>query len=278
MTLSTTQSSVTFEGNDTTTVWPYAFRIDVAGEVEVSVYDTLTDTRTVIDAANYAITGLGDNAGGNVTYPNPGTPLTTTDRITIKRVAPFTQLLNISNQTGFDPETLEAQLDKITMQTQELNTKMGLALLAGDGDAFTQSLPPKTSLLGKTIQFNATTGEPEAGPTATDISNAGTNAAAAAASAAAAAASYDAFDDRYLGAKASDPTVDNDGDPLLTGALYWNTASNIMKVWNGAAWATIGSYSHPNHSGDVTSVADGATTIIPEFKVPILLSQLAAGH
>ena len=51
-----------------------------------------------------------------------------------------------------------------------------------------------------------------------------------------AAASYDAFDDRYLGAKASDPTLDNDGNALLTGAIYWNTTSSIMKVWTGSAW------------------------------------------
>ena len=29
------------------------------------------------------------------------------------------------------------------------------------------------------------------------------------------------FDDRYLGAKSSAPTVDNDGDALITGALYF---------------------------------------------------------
>lgn len=52
-----------------------------------------------------------------------------------------------------------------------------------------------------------------------------------------AAATYDAFDDRYLGAKAADPTVDNDGNALLTGALYWNTGSSIMKVWTGSAWS-----------------------------------------
>ncbi len=62
------------------------------------------------------------------------------------------------------------------------------------------------------------------------------SATAAASSATAAAASYDSFDDRYLGAKASDPTVDNDGNSLLTGALYWNTTSNQMRVYNGAAW------------------------------------------
>jgi hypothetical protein len=55
-------------------------------------------------------------------------------------------------------------------------------------------------------------------------------------SANAAAASYDSFDDRYLGAKSSNPTVDNDGNALLTGALYWNTTSNEMRVYSGSAW------------------------------------------
>ena len=60
--------------------------------------------------------------------------------------------------------------------------------------------------------------------------------AAALAAAASAAASYDSFDDRYLGAKASAPAVDNDGNALLLGALYWNTTSNNMYVWEGSLW------------------------------------------
>ena len=62
--------------------------------------------------------------------------------------------------------------------------------------------------------------------------------ASAAASAAAAAASYDAFDDRWLGAKTSDPTVDNDGNPLLAGAVYFSTTLQEMRVWTGLAWQT----------------------------------------
>jgi hypothetical protein len=64
---------------------------------------------------------------------------------------------------------------------------------------------------------------------------------AASTSAANAAASYDSFDDRYLGAKSTPPLVDNDGNPLLTGALYWNTVDNQMYVWSGSAWGGISS-------------------------------------
>ena len=48
----------------------------------------------------------------------------------------------------------------------------------------------------------------------------------------AAEAALDSFDDRYLGAKTSNPTVDNDGNALLDGALYFNTTSNIMRVYD----------------------------------------------
>ena len=67
------------------------------------------------------------------------------------------------------------------------------------------------------------------------------SATAAAASAAAAAASYDSFDDRYLGPYASNPALDNDGNSLVTGALYFNTVSAAMLVWSGSAWASISS-------------------------------------
>jgi hypothetical protein len=97
---------------------------------------------------------------------------------------------------------------------------------------------------------------------ATSASNAASSATASANSASAAAASYDAFDDRYLGDKASDPTLDNDGNALLTGALYFNTTSDVMKVYDGSAWniAAISSAS-PTFTGTVTAnglVVNGA--------------------
>ena len=62
------------------------------------------------------------------------------------------------------------------------------------------------------------------------------SASAAAASATSAANSYDSFDDRYLGAKSVEPSLDNDGDALITGALYFNTVSNTLRLYDGAAW------------------------------------------
>ena len=65
------------------------------------------------------------------------------------------------------------------------------------------------------------------------------SASASASSATAAAASLDAFDDIYLGAKGSAPSVDNDGDALTTGDQYFNTSTNQLNIWNGSAWVAI---------------------------------------
>ena len=67
------------------------------------------------------------------------------------------------------------------------------------------------------------------------------SATAAAASAAAAATTYDNFDDRYLGSKSSAPSVDNDGNSLIEGALYWNSVDNAMYAWTGTEWGSISS-------------------------------------
>jgi hypothetical protein len=86
---------------------------------------------------------------------------------------------------------------------------------------------------------SATAASTSASSASTSASSALTSANSAATSASSAAASYDSFDDRYLGAKSSDPTVDNDGNPLITGALYFNTAIPAMKVYTGSAWQIV---------------------------------------
>jgi hypothetical protein len=92
---------------------------------------------------------------------------------------------------------------------------------------------------------NAATSATNAANSATAADGSATAAAgsatAAASSATAAAASFDEFDDRYLGAKSTAPTVDNDGDPLIVGALYFDTTLNEMRVYDGSIWKSAGS-------------------------------------
>ena len=102
-----------------------------------------------------------------------------------------------------------------------------------------------------TSETNAATSETNAATSATAAS---TSATSAASSAASALAAFDNFDDTYLGPKASDPTVDNDGDPLTGGDLYYNTTSNVMKVYTGSAW--VSAYV-PGDAANITSTATG---------------------
>jgi hypothetical protein len=43
---------------------------------------------------------------------------------------------------------------------------------------------------------------------------------------------YDHYDDRYLGGHGSDPLLDNDGDDIVDGALYWNTVFKEIRVFD----------------------------------------------
>ena len=83
---------------------------------------------------------------------------------------------------------------------------------------------------------SATSAASSATTASTQASNASTSASNAATSATSAATSYDNFDDRFLGAKSSDPSVDNDGNSLITGCLYFNSSNDVMMVYTGSAW------------------------------------------
>jgi hypothetical protein len=89
-----------------------------------------------------------------------------------------------------------------------------------------------------------------------------TSATAAAASATNAAASYDSFDDRYLGAKSSAPSTDNDSNALIDGALYWNSTSDQMFAWDGSAWAAlIPTSTNQGHINTVSGIQANVTTV-----------------
>jgi hypothetical protein len=89
----------------------------------------------------------------------------------------------------------------------------------------------------------------------TSATNANASATSATASATSATASLNSFNIRYLGSKTSDPTLDNQGNALTTGATYWNSTANSLRYWNGTAWAT------PVETA-VTSAADAQTAFV----------------
>ena len=129
----------------------------------------------------------------------------------------------------------------------------------------------KWSLLvdAATATSASATATTKASEAAASAATATTKASEAATSATSAANSFDSFDDRYLGAKSSNPSTDNDGNSLLTGALYFDSTNNAMKVYTGSAWQTV-TVSAANQANintvagidtEVTAVAGKATEI-----------------
>jgi hypothetical protein len=86
---------------------------------------------------------------------------------------------------------------------------------------------------------SATSAATSATSAETSATSAATSATSAATSATSAATTYTQFDARYLGNKSADPTLDNEGNALLTGALYFNDVIDAMKVYDGAAWELV---------------------------------------
>ena len=68
-------------------------------------------------------------------------------------------------------------------------------------------------------------------------------------------AGVNSFADRWKVASSAPSSNLDEGD------LYYNTNTNLVYFYNGSAWVQISQYVHPNHSGEVTSTADGATVI-----------------
>jgi fibronectin-binding autotransporter adhesin len=153
---------------------------------------------------------------------------------------------------------------------------MGTNKITGAGDPTNaQDVATKNyidTLFGSTTSAasSASAAATSATNAATSATNAASSATAAATSATNAANSYDDFDDRYLGAKSSAPTTDNDGDALVIGALYFDTTGNSMKVYSSGGWVAAGSsvngtsqrydYVVGTNSGSYT---DGSTTTFP---------------
>lgn len=120
-----------------------------------------------------------------------------------------------------------------------------------------------------------------ASTSATSASSSATSAAssatAAASSAASAAALLDNFDDRYLGPKSAAPTVDNDGDPLVQGSLYFDTTSGKMRVYTASGWVDASSASQAALTVYRFTATSGQTTFSGTSLNGTVLAYLAGG-
>ncbi len=150
--------------------------------------------------------------------------------------------LDSENAAAASASSAASSATSATSSASTATTQAGIATTKASEASASASAAATSETNAATSASTATTqagiATTQATNAASSASSASTSATSAANSAAAAATALDSFDDRYLGSKSSDPTVDNDGNALLTGALYYNTTSQTMKVYDGANWIT----------------------------------------
>ena len=170
---------------------------------------------------------------------------------------------SLTSQTAAATSATSAAASASAASTSETNAAASATAAATSATSAASS--------ASAAQTSSSSAATSASSAAISAASSATSATAAATSAASAATTYDNFDDRYLGAKTTAPTVDNDGNALITGALYFNSVTGIMGVWSGSAWVAINTtstYSAPTlgstliPSGTTVTTLNGVTDIV----------------
>ena len=182
-------------------------------------------------------------------------------------------------ETNAESSETAAGLSATAAATSETNaavsatratTKATTAATSETNAATSASEAAASASAASTSEANAATSETNAATSATNSATSATESetakTAAEAAKDAALAALDSFDDRYLGAKASDPTLDNDGNALIAGALYYNTTDDIMKVYEGSVWVAAyaslsGALLQANNLSDLASTSAARTNL-----------------
>ena len=259
MTVSAVSRRVAYAGNGVTTTFAVPFQFF---EIQVFANGVL-----MTPGVHYTVTQTTPGQSGSVTFLTPPAAV----NVAIVGNTTATQALDLVDNDSAPAELYEGALDRLTMIAQENALLRGQSVRAtSDGaelPALNFAAHPNSVLItdgsGVPLLANVNeTGLPFAAPAAAAAASAvtATNAAATATSQAnLAIASFDSFDDRYLGSKSSAPTLDNDGNTLLVGALYWDTPGNAMRVWNGTSWASLSA-----GGGTVTNITVGGGLALAE--------------
>jgi hypothetical protein len=201
----------------------------VAQEVVARAFSTFGGTLSgILNMGGYKITNLGT--------PSAGTDASTKDyvdsnvgAVSASAIAAAASASSASTSAG----AAATSASNAATSASNASTSASNAASSASAALASQTAASASQAAASTSASNAATSASNASTSATNAANSATSAASSAASALAA---FDSFDDRYLGAKASDPSVDNDGDPLTAGDLYWNTTLSVMKVYTGTVW------------------------------------------
>ena len=131
MTISTTDSRISYNGNGVTTEFSFPYRFLANGDLVVLSVSAAGVETTKTLTTDYTITGAGDDAGGSVTMlvaPASGT------RLIIYRNTAITQETDYISGDPFPAETHEQALDRLTMIAQEIGSDADRSIKVPVGD------------------------------------------------------------------------------------------------------------------------------------------------
>ena len=155
-----------------------------------------------------------------------------------------------------------AEADKVQTGLDRIATAADVVLTNADV-VLAEADKVQTGLDRIATAADVVTTNTKASEASTSASNAATSETNAATSATNAAASYDQFDTRNLGNKASAPALDNAGNALIVSATYYNTTLLKTQVWSGSAWGDVAAIAteinDSNWVGADLAVANGGT-------------------
>lgn len=158
---------VQFTGNTGTGPFAFTFNIFVSSDIAVYKNSTLLTLTT-----DYTVTIAADGTGSvTLTGSGSGTPVILADVLTIVGARDLSRTTDFVTAGDLRAVTLNEQLDSTVIMAQQLDEKSDRALKFDQFDVYGDAtLPVKASRLGAVLAFNATTGNPEAGPTIADVS------------------------------------------------------------------------------------------------------------
>jgi len=164
MTLSSTTTRVEFTGNGSTTAFAFNFPVLAAGDLTVTIVNSVgTETVQTLDT-DYTVAIASDNTSATVNMASAPVGGGTPETLIIERLVALTQLDDFQENEALPSADLEKALDRLTMETQQLNTELGrtVKVPSGDPNSVNMVLPAKANRLGKVFAFNSTSGDPEA--------------------------------------------------------------------------------------------------------------------
>ena len=263
------------EGLDRATMTLQQVQEELDRAIKLSRTNTMTSTEFTNSATDRAGKVLGFDSAGelNVTAEigsnkgnwSAGTAYVVRDIVKDTSTNNIFMINTAHTSSGSEPLTTNANSAKydLLVDAASATTSATNAAASATAAASSATTAASSASTATTQASNASTSASNAATSATSAETAKTAAQAAQAAAETAA---DNFDDTYLGAKSSDPTVDNDGDALTAGDLYFNTTTNRLRVYNGSAWVEIDagmtSFTLAGSSGSDQTITNGNTLTI----------------